>query len=83
MQTAHNPRSAPHTPKTRSSPLTTSRRRIAAPWRGDTRRQRAPRQRTLGQRNKPSRQGRWCFGKTPMQTFLNAIPPAKAKIMAA
>jgi hypothetical protein len=22
-------------------------------------------------------QGRWCFGKTPMQTFLDAIPLAK------
>jgi len=21
-----------------------------------------------------SHQGRWCFGKTPMQTFLDAIP---------
>src|SRR5215831_5100237 len=28
-------------------------------------------------------QGRWCFGKTPMQTFLDAIPLAKEKIMAA
>jgi transposase InsO family protein len=28
-------------------------------------------------------QGRWCFGKTPMQTFLDAIPLAKKKIMAA
>ena len=27
--------------------------------------------------------GRWCFGKTPMQTFLDAIPLAKEKIMAA
>ena len=24
-------------------------------------------------------QGRWCFGKTPMQTFLDAIPLAKRK----
>jgi hypothetical protein len=30
-----------------------------------------------------SHQGRWCFGKTPMQTFLDAIPLAKEKIMAA
>ena len=28
-------------------------------------------------------QGRWCYGKTPMQTFLDAIPLAKEKIMAA
>jgi hypothetical protein len=28
-------------------------------------------------------QGRWCFGKTPMQTFLDAIPLAKEKIMVA
>src|SRR6202007_3153114 len=28
-------------------------------------------------------QGRWCFGKTPMQTFLDALPPAKEKLMAA
>ena len=28
-------------------------------------------------------QGRWCFGKTPMQTFLDAIPLAREKIMAA
>jgi hypothetical protein len=28
-------------------------------------------------------QGRWCFGKTPMQTFLDAIPLAKEKFMAA
>src|SRR5215468_8989043 len=28
-------------------------------------------------------QGRWCFGKTPTQTFLDAIPLAKEKIMAA
>src|SRR6476619_3450283 len=25
-------------------------------------------------------QGRWCFGKTPMQTFLDAIPLAKEKL---
>lgn len=30
-----------------------------------------------------SHQGRWCFGKTPMQTLLDAIPLAKEKIMAA
>ena len=28
-------------------------------------------------------QGRWCFGKTPMQTFLDATPLAKEKIIAA
>src|SRR3954447_10830988 len=28
-------------------------------------------------------QGRWCFGKTPMQTFLDAIPPAREKMIAA
>ena len=30
-----------------------------------------------------SHQGRWCFGKTPMQTFLDAIPLAREKLMAA
>jgi hypothetical protein len=25
------------------------------------------------------RQGRWCFGKAPLQTFLDAIPLAKEK----
>jgi transposase InsO family protein len=28
-------------------------------------------------------QGRWCFGKTSMQTFLDAMPIAKAKMIAA
>jgi hypothetical protein len=28
-------------------------------------------------------QGRWCFGKTPLQTFLDAIPIAKEKMIAA
>jgi transposase InsO family protein len=28
-------------------------------------------------------QGRWCFGKSPMQTFLDAIPIAKEKMIAA
>jgi hypothetical protein len=28
-------------------------------------------------------QGRWCFGKTPMQTFLDALPLAMEKLMAA
>lgn len=28
-------------------------------------------------------QGRWCFGKTPMQTFLDARPISEEKRMAA
>jgi hypothetical protein len=28
-------------------------------------------------------QGRWCFGKTPIQTFLDAIPRAQEKMIAA
>jgi hypothetical protein len=28
-------------------------------------------------------QGRWCFGKTPLQTFLDAIPIARQKMIAA
>jgi transposase InsO family protein len=28
-------------------------------------------------------QGRWCFGKTPMQTFLDAAPVAKERMIAA
>jgi transposase InsO family protein len=28
-------------------------------------------------------QGRWCFGKTPMQTFLDTVPLAQAKLIAA
>jgi len=24
-------------------------------------------------------QGKWCFGKTPMQTFLDALPLAREK----
>lgn len=28
-------------------------------------------------------QGRWCYGKTPMQTFLATVPLAKEKILAA
>ena len=28
-------------------------------------------------------QGAWCFGKTLMQTFLDALPLAKEKLMAA
>jgi transposase InsO family protein len=33
--------------------------------------------------NQRPHQGRWCFGKTPMQTFLDALPLAKEKLMAA
>jgi Winged helix-turn helix len=32
--------------------------------------------------HKTAHQGRWCFGKTPMQTFLDAIPIAKEKMVA-
>ena len=28
-------------------------------------------------------QGRWCYGKTPMQTFVDTIPLAKEKLLAA
>jgi hypothetical protein len=28
-------------------------------------------------------QGRWCFGKIPIHTFLDAMPMAKAKMIAA
>jgi hypothetical protein len=28
-------------------------------------------------------QGRWCYGKTPMQTFLDSLPMAKEKQLAA
>ncbi len=28
-----------------------------------------------------SHQGRWCFGKTPMQTFLDSLPLAKEKMI--
>jgi hypothetical protein len=27
-------------------------------------------------------QGRWCYGKTPMQTFVDSVPLAKEKILA-
>lgn len=30
-----------------------------------------------------SHQGRWCYGKTPMQTFLDSVPLAKDNILAA
>ena len=28
-----------------------------------------------------SHQGRWCYGKTPMQTFLDSLPVAKEKMI--
>jgi hypothetical protein len=28
-------------------------------------------------------EGRWCYGKTPMQTLIAALPLAKEKLMAA
>jgi len=28
-------------------------------------------------------QGRWCYGKTPLQTFVDSVPLAKEKILAA
>jgi len=28
-------------------------------------------------------QGRWCYGKTPMQTFLDSVPLAKGKLLVA
>jgi hypothetical protein len=28
-------------------------------------------------------QGRWCYGKTPMQTFLDSVPLAKEKLLVA
>jgi hypothetical protein len=28
-------------------------------------------------------QGRWCYGKTPMQTFLDTLPLAKEKLLVA
>jgi hypothetical protein len=31
----------------------------------------------------PFFQGRWCFGKTPMQTFVDAMPMTKEKMIAA
>lgn len=30
-----------------------------------------------------SHQGRWCYGKTPMQTFIDSVPLAKDKMLAA
>ena len=28
-------------------------------------------------------QGRWCYGKTPLQTFVDTVPLAKEKMLAA
>ena len=28
-------------------------------------------------------QGRWCYGKTPMQTFVDTLPLAKEKLLVA
>jgi hypothetical protein len=28
-------------------------------------------------------QGRWCYGKTPKQTFADSVPLAKEKLLAA
>ena len=33
--------------------------------------------------NERPHQRRWCFGKTPMQTFLDSIPLAKEKLLSA
>jgi hypothetical protein len=30
-----------------------------------------------------SHQGRWCYGKTPLQTFADSVPLVKEKILAA
>ncbi|MFC7738314.1 IS481 family transposase, partial [Roseomonas sp. GCM10028921] len=30
-----------------------------------------------------SHQGRWCYGKTPMQTFLSSLPLAGEKVLQA
>jgi hypothetical protein len=38
----------------------------------------------MGAYNKTrTHQGRWCFGKTPMQTFLDALPIAREKMIQA
>ena len=33
--------------------------------------------------NERPHQGRWCYGKTPMQTFIDTLPVAKEKLMQA
>jgi hypothetical protein len=51
---------------------------------GDVKREpRMRRSRMMLYNQRRPHQGRWCFGKTPMQTFLDALPLAKEKIMAA
>jgi transposase InsO family protein len=35
-----------------------------------------------GYNEERAHQGRWCFGKTPLQTFLDATPLAKEKLIA-
>jgi hypothetical protein len=30
---------------------------------------------------KRTHQGRWCYGKTPMQTFIDSLPIAKEKLI--
>ena len=38
----------------------------------------------LGQYNQVrTHQGRWCFGKTPMQTFIDTLPMAREKLLSA
>jgi hypothetical protein len=32
---------------------------------------------------KRTHQGRWCFGKTPMQTFIDMLPVAREKLLQA
>ena len=32
---------------------------------------------------KRTHQGRWCYGKTPMQTFIDSLPLAKEKLLQA
>jgi hypothetical protein len=36
----------------------------------------------LHRENRPH-QGRWCYGKTPKQTFLDTVPVAKEKLLVA
>ena len=33
--------------------------------------------------NERPHQGRWCYGKTPMETFIDTLPVAKEKLMQA
>ena len=41
----------------------------------------SPLRRTAYNETRPH-QGRWCYGKTPMQTFLDALPIAREEIAA-